>query len=78
MPGPRQHLFPRKRRNRNKSKELVFAFSFQLKDALLDKMENMEVASMQQATLVVGVIAMATDNEDGISDDSQVFQENTN
>ena len=41
-------------------------------------MENMEVASMQQATLVVGVIAMATDNKDGISDDSQVFQVNTN
>ena len=41
-------------------------------------MATMEVASMQQATLVVGVIAMATDNEDGISDDSQVFQENTN
>lgn len=78
MPGPSQHRFPRKRRNRNKSKELVFAFSFQLKDSLLDKMENMEVASMQQATLVVGVIAMATDNKDGISDDSQVFQVNTN
>ena len=37
-------------------------------------MANMEVASMQQATLVVGVIAMATDNEDGISDDSQVYK----
>ena len=35
-------------------------------------MENVQVGSMQQATLVVGVIALATDNDKGISDDSQV------
>ena len=35
-------------------------------------MENVQVGSMQQATLVVGVIALATDSDKGISDDSQV------
>ena len=30
------------------------------------------VASVEQATLVVGVLAMATDSDDGISGDSQV------
>lgn len=42
------------------------------KISLIDKMTDVEVGSMQQATLVVGVIAMATENEEGISDDSQV------
>ncbi|XP_068684513.1 polycystin-1-like protein 2 [Montipora foliosa] len=64
--------------NSEKAMQLAFAMlsmadsqSGSLKDSLLGKMANVEVASMQQATLVVGVIAMATDNEDGISDDSQ-------
>lgn len=35
-------------------------------------MENVQVASVEQATLVVGVLAMATDNNNGISGDSQV------
>ena len=41
-------------------------------NALLDKMENIEVKSLEQATLVVGVISMATDNSDEITDESQV------
>ena len=35
-------------------------------------MENIKVGSVEQATMVVGVLAMATDNDDGISGDSQV------
>lgn len=35
-------------------------------------MENIQVGSVEQATLVVGVLAMATDNDNGISGDSQV------
>lgn len=35
-------------------------------------MENVQVGSVEQATLVVGVLAMATDNDNGISGDSQV------
>lgn len=35
-------------------------------------MENVQVASVEQATLVVGVLAMATDDENGVSGDSQV------
>ncbi|XP_022796472.1 polycystic kidney disease protein 1-like 2 [Stylophora pistillata] len=41
------------------------------KSSLIDKMENIVVGSVEQATLVVGVLAMATDNDDGISGDSQ-------
>ena len=37
-------------------------------------MENIQVASVEQATLVVGVLAMATDNDNGISGDSQVIK----
>ncbi len=35
-------------------------------------MENIQVASVEQATLVLGVLAMATDDDKGISGDSQV------
>lgn len=35
-------------------------------------MENVQVDSVERATLVVGVLAMATDDENGISSDSQV------
>jgi len=35
-------------------------------------MENVQIGSVEQATLVVGVLAMATDDDNGISGDSQV------
>ena len=37
-------------------------------------MEGVQVGSMQQATLVVGVLAMATDNDEGLSDNTQVLK----
>ena len=37
-------------------------------------MEDVQVGSMQQATLVVGVLAMATDNDEGLSDNTQVLK----
>ena len=35
-------------------------------------MENVQIGSVEQATLVVGVLAMATEDDNGISGDSQV------
>lgn len=37
-------------------------------------MENVQIGSVEQATLVVGVLAMATEDENGISGDSQVIR----
>ena len=37
-------------------------------------MENVQISSVEQATLVVGVLAMATEDENGISGDSQVIK----
>lgn len=37
-------------------------------------MENVQISSVEQATLVVGVLAMATEDENGISGDSQVIR----
>lgn len=37
-------------------------------------MENVQIGSVEQATLVVGVLAMATEDENGISGDSQVMR----
>ena len=37
-------------------------------------MENVQIDSVEQATLVVGVLAMATEDENGISGDSQVIR----
>ena len=37
-------------------------------------MENVQISSVEQATLVVGVLAMATEDENSISGDSQVIR----
>ena len=37
-------------------------------------MENVQIGSVEQATLVVGVLAMATEDENAISGDSQVIR----
>ena len=52
---------------------LYMAVSFiNFKNALLDKMMTIQIDSLQQATMVVGVVALATDSNNGISSDSQV------
>ena len=52
---------------------LYMAVSFiKFKNALLDKMMTIQIDSLQQATMVVGVVALATDSNNGISSDSQV------
>lgn len=35
-------------------------------------MTTVKIGSLQQATMVVGVVALATDSDNGISSDSQV------
>ena len=52
---------------------LYMAVSFiKFKNTLLDKMTTIQIGSLQQATMVVGVVALATDSDNGISSDSQV------
>lgn len=46
--------------------------SIKFKNALLEKMTTVKIGSLQQATMVVGVVALATDADNGISSDSQV------
>ncbi|CAH3172071.1 unnamed protein product, partial [Porites evermanni] len=45
--------------------------SIKFKNALLQKMTTVKIGSLQQATMVVGVVALATDSDNGISSDSQ-------
>lgn len=53
--------------------KLYTAFSpIKFKNALLEKMTTVKIGSLQQATMVVGVVALATDSDNGISSDSQV------
>lgn len=52
---------------------LLFYF-FQYKSLLIDKMENVQIGSVEQVILVVGVFVMVIEDENGIFGDFQVMR----
>ena len=52
--------------------DAVFFFCSQLKDAIIHQMSSVKVTSLEQVTQMSAVVALATNQKDEISPDSQV------
>lgn len=47
-------------------------FYFQLKDSIIDQISSVKVTSLEQVTQMAAVVALATEQKDEISQNSQV------
>lgn len=47
-------------------------FCLQLKDTIINQMSNVKVTSLEQVTQMAAVVALATEQKDEISQNSQV------
>lgn len=50
----------------------LFFFCSQLKNTIIDQMSTVEVTSIEQVTQMAAVVALATEQKDEISQNSQV------
>lgn len=48
-------------------------FCLQLKDTIINQMSNVKVTSLEQVTQMAAVVALATEQKDEISQNSQVW-----